>query len=185
MASFFSTGPKEQQTNKRIVAEIRYPREVCFEKISGLNWWLDFQANSSLQMLSSRRDNICERERCHYVTFYKILASIRVLITFHMTLRDIHWPFFHSMDGFAYWWTRRKHGVIWLRDSFLCLACNATMTLLISLQEWSLEEWNKERAKFAFLNNTLEIVVVFAPETTGQSAKLLLLFAILNFFQNL
>lgn len=46
------------------------------------------------------------------------------------------------------------------------------MTLLISLQEWSLEEWNKERAKFAFLNNTLEIVVVFAPETTGQSAKL-------------
>lgn len=59
------------------------------------------------------------------------------------------------------------------------------MTLLISLQEWSLEEWNKERAKFAFLNNTLEIVVVFSPETTGQSAKLLLLFAILNFFQNL
>lgn len=60
------------------------------------------------------------------------------------------------------------------------------MTLLISLQEWSLEEWNKERAKFAFLNNTMEIVVVFAPETTGQSAKLLLLlFAILNFFQNL
>ena len=46
------------------------------------------------------------------------------------------------------------------------------MTLLISLQEWSLEEWNEERAKFAFLNNTLEIVVVFAPETTGQSAKL-------------
>ena len=75
MASFFSTGPKEQQTNKRIVAEIRYPREVCFGKISGLNWLLDFHANSSLQMLSSRRDNICERERCHYVTFYKILAS--------------------------------------------------------------------------------------------------------------
>lgn len=45
------------------------------------------------------------------------------------------------------------------------------MTLLISLQEWSLEEWNKERAKFAFLNNTLEIVVVFAPETTGQKCE--------------
>lgn len=83
----------------------------------------------------------------------------------------------HTGDEFIFRRTRRKHGVIWLRDSFLCLACNATMTLLISLQEWSLEEWNKERAKFAFLNNTLEIVVVFAPETTGQSAKL----AICNF----
>lgn len=40
------------------------------------------------------------------------------------------------------------------------------LDILVSLQEWSLEEWNKERAKFAFLNNTLEIVVVFAPETT-------------------
>lgn len=40
------------------------------------------------------------------------------------------------------------------------------LDILASLQEWSLEEWNKERAKFAFLNNTLEIVVVFAPETT-------------------
>lgn len=92
----------------------------------------------------------------------------------------------HTGDEFIFRRTRTKDGVIWLRDSFLCLACNATMTLLISLQEWSLEEWNEERAKFAFLNNTLEIVVVFAPETTGQSAKLfLLLFAILNFFQNL
>lgn len=41
------------------------------------------------------------------------------------------------------------------------------LDILVSLQDWSVEEWNKERAKFAFLKNTLEIVVVFAPETTG------------------
>ena len=71
-------------------------------------------------------------------------------------------------DKFKFRSTKRKHGSFdCLTHLELCPACNTSMPLLISLQDWSLEEWNKERAKFAFLKNTLEIVVVFAPETTG------------------
>jgi len=38
------------------------------------------------------------------------------------------------------------------------------LDILESLQEWSLEEWNEERAKFTFLKSTLEMAVLFGSD---------------------
>ncbi|XP_020609492.1 uncharacterized protein LOC110048061 [Orbicella faveolata] len=38
------------------------------------------------------------------------------------------------------------------------------LDILESLQEWSLEEWNEERARFTFLKSTLEMVVLFGSD---------------------
>ncbi|KAJ7380404.1 protein localization to kinetochore [Desmophyllum pertusum] len=45
------------------------------------------------------------------------------------------------------------------------------LDILESLQEWSLEEWNKECAKFTFLKSTLEMLVLFGSETTDTESS--------------
>ena len=37
-----------------------------------------------------------------------------------------------------------------------------------SIQEWSLDEWNEERAKFTFLKDTVEMLVTFGSQTASK-----------------
>ncbi|XP_078345160.1 uncharacterized protein LOC144630668 isoform X2 [Oculina patagonica] len=43
-------------------------------------------------------------------------------------------------------------------------AMSQKLDILESLQEWSLEEWDKERARFTFLKSSLEMTVLFGSE---------------------
>jgi len=46
-----------------------------------------------------------------------------------------------------------------------------TVPLYFSIQEWELEEWNEQHAKFTFLKETVELLVLFGPENASKSIE--------------
>lgn len=130
---------------------------------------------SSLVMLSRRCESNVEWQR---------LKVLRVKLSHNVCYSILKYTQMKALS-FLIWTTEdviikkkssrvesRKLTAPSLNDDLSCAVCNAKVIylrtiLFFSLQEWSLEEWNDECARFTFLKSSLEMVVSFGLDIAG------------------